>query len=144
MTKAIRWTEQMLLDHQRRGEKSLAKVPIPTSGSSPAMPKYRNVAVDIDGEKFDSKREAHRWRQLQQMQTAGEIDGLRRQVKYELIPKQQRQDGTTERACTYVCDFRYMRAGLIVVEDAKGMRTRDYIIKRKLMLYVHGLTVVEV
>jgi len=48
-----------------------------------------------------------------------------------------------ERACTYVADFSYTENGRRVVEDTKGMKTRDYIIKRKLMLYVHGIRIKE-
>lgn len=89
---------------------------------------------------YASKREAGRASELQLLQKCGEISGLEFQVKYELIPK---QDG--ERACHYICDFRYRdAAGNLVVEDSKGFKTPDYIIKRKLMLKVHGIKVQEV
>jgi hypothetical protein len=77
---------------------------------------------------YDSKREAAR---------AAE---LKLQVKYEVIPK---QDG--ERAAHYIADFVYVQDdGTLVAEDVKGFRTPDYILKRKLMKLVHGITIREV
>lgn len=109
--------------------------------------KYGAQKTEFDGLVFDSKHEAMRWRELALLQRAGEISDLRRQVKYILIPAQVDEDGKiAERAVSYVADFVYrdVRSGETVVEDAKGMHTRDYIIKRKLMLYVHGIRVREV
>lgn len=108
--------------------------------------KYGNRKTVIDGHIFDSKREAMRYSQLQLLQRAGQIKDLELQPRFELIPKQRRDDGKPERACEYVADFRYTdtATGQIVIEDAKGMRTRDYIVKRKLMLQVHGISVREV
>ncbi len=108
--------------------------------------KYRNVKTEIDGIKFDSKKEAARWQELKLLERAHEINDLRRQVKFELIPHQYAEDGKmiAERAVNYVADFAYNENGKIVVEDTKGVRTKDYIIKRKLMLYVHGIRIREV
>lgn len=104
------------------------------------MGKYGNYECVVEGERFDSIREALRWQELRMMEKAGEISGIERQVTYELIPKQP-----GERAVKYIADFRYRdRNGLTVVEDAKGMKTKDYIIKRKLLLYMHGIKIVEV
>ncbi len=99
---------------------------------------------------FDSKREARRYMDLWLMQRAGEISGLQTQVKYELIPKQVHKDGTKERAIDYVADFVYQQGGETVVEDSKGFRDtssasyRLFVMKRKMMLYFHGITVREV
>lgn len=108
--------------------------------------KYGNRKVALDGHTFDSKLEAARYQQLKLLERAGKITGLELQPRFELIPKQRRDDGKPERACEYVADFRYTDAstGQTVIEDAKGMRTRDYIVKRKLMLQVHGISVKEV
>lgn len=108
--------------------------------------KYGNRKVVLNGIKFDSLREAERYGQLKLLERAGQITGLELQPRFELIPKQRRDDGKPERACEYVADFRYTdaRTGQQVIEDAKGMRTRDYIVKRKLMLQVHGISVREV
>ena len=108
--------------------------------------KYGNRKTVIDGHTFDSKREAARYGVLKLLERTGTITDLELQPRFELIPKQRRDDGRPERACEYVADFRYTdaRTGQQVIEDAKGMRTRDYIIKRKLLLQVHGISVREV
>lgn len=104
------------------------------------MAKYNNIKTTIDGIAFDSKAEAARWQELCLLERAGEIKELERQVEYELIPKQK-----GERAVKYIADFRYIdHDGKTVVEDTKGVKTPVYILKRKLMLWVHGIRVVEV
>ena len=104
------------------------------------MSKYGNTKIRVDGRLFDSKAEAARWQELQLLERAGEITELERQVEYELIPKQK-----GERAVKYIADFRYIdHEGKTVVEDTKGVRTPVWIIKRKLMLRVHGIRVREV
>ena len=104
------------------------------------MNKYGNKRVVVDGRLFDSKAEAARWQELCLLERAGEITELERQVEYELIPKQK-----GERAVKYIADFRYIdHDGKTVVEDTKGVKTPVYILKRKLMLQVHGIRVVEV
>lgn len=109
--------------------------------------KYGAKKIVVGGESFDSRMEARRWRELVLLQRAGEISDLERQVKFTLIPAQKDENGSViERAVTYIADFVYHdeRTGEMVVEDAKGMCTKDYIIKRKLMLWVHGIRVREV
>ena len=108
--------------------------------------KYHNKKVMIDGIKFDSKKEANRYQELKLMQRAGIIRDLQRQVKYVLIPSQKGDDGRViERPCTYIADFVYVdENGKKVVEDTKGYRTSDYKIKRKLMLYTHGVKINEI
>lgn len=108
------------------------------------MSKYYSRKVTIGGIAFDSQREAYRWRELALLQKAGQITDLQRQVKYELIPAQKINGKVVERACTYIADFVYKENGNTVVEDTKGFKTKDYIIKRKLMLWVHGIRIVEV
>lgn len=110
--------------------------------------KYGNRKVIVDGISFDSQREANRWCELSLLLRAGAIRNLRRQVGFELIPAQRIDGKLVERACRYVADFTYeQRSGDTwekVVEDAKGCRTEVYRIKKKLMLYVHGIRIVEV
>ena len=119
--------------------------------------KYHAQKVTFDGMEFDSKREMIRWQELHALERNGEIFGLRRQVRFELIPAQYAPDVVTktgkkkrgaclERKCDYIADFVYsdLRTGETVVEDAKGMKTEVYKIKRKLMLYIHGIRVKEV
>lgn len=123
--------------------------------------KYHNRKSRINGIRFDSKKEACRYQELRLAEKAGVIKDLQRQVKFVLIPAQREkskevyQKGENkgkpkpgkliERECSYYADFVYIdtKTGRIVVEDTKGMRTADYIIKRKLMLYVHSIRVKE-
>lgn len=114
--------------------------------------KYHSEKVQIDGETFDSRREARRWMDLRLLEQVGEIRDLRRQVKYTLIPTQREEgDGKKpgkllEKEVSYYADFVYTdaRTGEQIVEDAKGVRTDAYILKRKLMLFVHGIRITEV
>lgn len=102
--------------------------------------KYHNTKTQINGQKFDSRKEAQRFVELQMLEKQGLIQGLKTQVKFELIPKQK-----GERACNYIADFVYKEVSSdeTVVEDVKGFKTPDYKIKKKLMLYIHGLKITE-
>lgn len=108
--------------------------------------KYHNKKVTLGNMTFDSKKEANRWVELAIMQKNGEITDLDTQVVFELIPAQR--DPVTkkvlERAVHYVADFVYYRGNEKVVEDTKGFKTPEYIIKRKLMLWVHGIRIQEI
>jgi hypothetical protein len=106
--------------------------------------KYYSRKVTVGGLVFDSKKEYKRYCELVLLQKAGQVTDLQRQVKYELIPSQKIGGKVAERACTYVADFVYQENGKTVVEDTKGFKTKEYIIKRKLMLWVHGIRIVEV
>lgn len=108
--------------------------------------KYRNRKITHNGDTFDSVREYRRYCELSLLEKAGVITNLERQVKFELIPAQKdRATGRViERACNYYADFAYYKDGKYVVEDTKGVRTKDYIIKRKLMLRVFDIRIVEV
>ena len=94
---------------------------------------------------YASRKEHRRANELRLMQRAGLISNLREQVSYELIPAQRGADGKVlERACYYIADFVYTdKDGKTVVEDTKGVKTKEYIIKRKLMLHVHGIRISE-
>ena len=99
-----------------------------------------------DGE-FDSKHEYQRWCELVLLQKAKLISNLHRQVKYVLIPTQRKAGKVLERECCYYADFTYFDdKGRFHVEDAKSeaTRTKEYIIKRKLMLKEHGLRIEEI
>lgn len=107
--------------------------------------KYKNHTIEADGKKFDSRREYDRYKVLSMLEKAGEICQLRTQVEFELIPGQRKPSGGSERAVKYVADFVYQdKRGHTVVEDSKGFRTKDYVLKRKLMLKVHAIEVREV
>lgn len=103
---------------------------------------------------FDSLKEYRRFCELSLLEKAGKVTDLKRQVKFVLIPTQREPDTigkrggvkkgkTIEQECSYVADFVYVQDGETVVEDSKGFRTADYKIKRKLMLWVHGIRIKE-
>jgi hypothetical protein len=114
------------------------------------MSKYHNKKVVFNNIKFDSKFEAKRYGELLLLQKAGAITNLELQKTFELIPTQYetlangKRGKCLERAVTYKADFVYMENGIQVVEDVKGMKTKDYIIKRKLMLHKYGIKIKEV
>ena len=106
--------------------------------------KYHAKKTELDGITFDSRKEAQRYAELKLLERSGAIHNLQRQVRYELIPAQKKDGKTIERACHYIADFVYEENGKTVVEDVKGYRTKEYVLKRKLMLQVHGIEVREV
>lgn len=108
------------------------------------MSKYHSRKIKRDGKTFDSVKEYKRFCELSLLQKAGAITDLQTQVKFELIPSQRIDGKVVERPCAYVADFDYLENGKRVVEDTKGFKTKDYIIKRKLMLYVHGIRIKEI
>jgi hypothetical protein len=95
---------------------------------------------------YASQKEYRRACQLKAMQRSGLISCLREQVPFELIPAFTNDDGTREHAVRYIADFVYVNnaSGQTIVEDVKGFRTREYIIKRKLMQFIHGIRITEV
>lgn len=129
-----------------------------------AAMKYGNKKVVVDGIQFDSKKEAQRYCELKLMQRAGVISELQLQKDFELIPAQyesferygkkgQRlRDGRrlVEKSCVYKADFVYMKDGQMVVEDVKGYRDPQsagyakFVIKRKLMLHLKGIRIIEI
>lgn len=125
--------------------------------------KYSNTKVTINGETFDSKKEARRYSDLKLLERAGKITKLQTQVKFVLIPAQyetyerygkkgQRlKDGKRllEKECAYIADFVYQdtKTGELVVEDVKSVATKkkeSYIIKRKLLLKEYGIKIHEI
>lgn len=111
--------------------------------------KYGNQKVTIDGIKFDSKREGERYRQLKMLEAAGKITDLELQPVFELAPAVI-INGKKKPALRYIGDFSYcdwrekFSDGQLIVEDAKGMLTDVYKIKRHLMAAVHHIFIVEV
>lgn len=121
--------------------------------------KYNARKITYNGLTFDSKKEYQRYIELENMERKGEISDLKTQVKYILIPA-QREPSTfnsrgkevkgkvLERECSYIADFEYVKDGKKVVEDVKGFKRGQayalYSIKRKLMLFIHGISVKEI
>ena len=108
--------------------------------------KYGNRKTTVDGITFDSAKEANRWCELKLLERAGKIFELQRQVSFVLIPKQVRDGKVIERPVVYKADFVYTENGQEVVEDVKSpiTKTKEYIIKRKLLLWQYGLQIREV
>jgi hypothetical protein len=124
--------------------------------------KYHSRKITRDGVTFDSVREYRRFCELRLLEKAGEITNLQRQVTFPLIPTQReepcevyqrgknkgmpKQGKLIEKEVNYIADFVYTDAatGETIVEDAKGVKTKDYILKRKMMLYFHGIRIREV
>lgn len=124
--------------------------------------KFHNKKCSYNGLTFDSKHERDRYCELLMLQKAGVIHDLRCQVQFLLIPEYREPDTLgprmgrkrgriIEKACYYVADFVYLdEMGKTVAEDAKGCRDTStaayakFVIKRKLMLHVHGIRVREV
>lgn len=125
--------------------------------------KYGSRKITRDGMTFDSLKEYRRFRELHLLEKAGEIADLKRQVEFELIPSQFEEVPTGEvykqgerkgqpkmkRVCLelsvkYIADFTYTKNGKLVVEDTKGFKTKDYILKRKMLLYLNGIKINEV
>lgn len=118
------------------------------------MSKYHSRKITRDGITFDSVKEYQHYSELSLLERAGTITDLQRQVKFVLLPAQYRQmfdrkahrwkSRCVEREVCYIADFVYQQDGKTVVEDTKGFKTKDYIIKRKLMLYIHNIQIKEV
>ena len=124
--------------------------------------KYNNTKITLDGITFDSKHEMERYCQLRLLERAGVIRDLELQKEFELIPNQYKYEARygkngkrlkdkailLERKCEYKADFSYTdcESGEYIVEDCKSPITRTpvYLVKKKLMLYVHGIIIQEV
>ena len=119
--------------------------------------KYGNKKAKASGKVFDSRRERSRYYTLQVLEKAGEISDLRMQVPFEIIPavyetvevqlktKTKQVQKLVQRAAHYVADFVYKdKDGNMVVEDSKGFRTKEYLLKKKMMRAFLGITIKEV
>ena len=103
--------------------------------------KFGAEATTIQGIRFDSKAEAERYMVLKDEERRGKIEDLQIQVRFNLLPAQGK-----ERPVDYIADFVYIRDGSRVVEDVKSgpTKTREFVLKRKMMLFFHGIKVLEV
>ena len=124
-------------------------------------PKYGNSKTSFGEVEYDSKRERDRHIFLMGQEKQGRISDLKRQVTFHLLPAQyetvEKQLKTktkevkvcVERAVDYIADFTYMKDGQLVVEDVKAAASsrvldKTYILKRKMMLFFHGIKIREV
>jgi len=99
--------------------------------------KYNAVRVEVDGIRFDSKREASRYHELRYRQMAGEITHLEVHPVWDLIVN-------GAKIGKYTADFVYVENGEAVVEDAKGVKTRDYVLRKKLMKAIYDIDIAEI
>jgi len=139
---------------QSKNTQSVSKKQTKAKKKKTSGNKYHATKIVTEDGTFDSKREYKRWLVLKDMERLGLISSLKRQVSYELIPTQKldtpRYNKKTNKyqrseiSVRYIADFVYEEDGKFVVEDTKGMQTEKYIIKRKLMKYVHGIEIREV
>lgn len=116
--------------------------------------KYHSRKVVNEEGVFDSRKEYKRWCELKILEKAGKITDLQRQVCIELIPCIREPDiigkrggrkrgKVIERKASYIADFSYVEDGRHIVEDTKGVRTKDYVLKRKILLWRYGIKVRE-
>lgn len=118
--------------------------------------KYHSSKVQYDGITFDSRLEGARYLYLHELERQHVIQDLQMQVEYELLPRQTKkvikhlktrdkeEERFLEHPVVYKCDFQYMYNGELIVEDVKGSSlatSRDFSIRKKLMLYMHGIEV---
>lgn len=136
----MKWKEEDLQAFEARTKAWKEKGKVTTHRMEPEshQAKYRNRKTMVDGIEFDSQKEAHRWGVLKLRAYAGEITELERQVRFPL-----RVNG--QEICCYIADFTYREAQKpgLVVEDSKGIKTRDYLLKKKLMSAIHGIEILE-
>lgn len=103
------------------------------------MNKYHAKKTTVDGIEFDSRLEANRYCELKLLERAGQIQQLTLQPKFTL-QEGFRKNGEYFRPIVYIADFMYFDNAKRkwIVEDAKGMKTEVYKIKRKLFEYKFG------
>lgn len=134
------WTQE---DVDRVNARRGAKLPAHTRPSEQAKSKYRNVRTMIGSEVFDSKKEADYWLILKAREALNEIEGLRRQVPFSLYCPDIFAPHENREVSSYVADFVYSDGRMHVV-DAKGMRTRMYLLKKKWLELQCGIVIEEV
>jgi hypothetical protein len=118
--------------------------------------KYGAKKVKIGGQKFDSQKEADRWQDLKWMERAGLIRDLKRQVHFQLTPTVREPDTFGPRggrklgkvilpSSEYVADFTYIETSTekFIVEDVKGYKTPEYMLKKKFLYHLRGILIYE-
>jgi len=122
-------------DEQENAKKKFLER-FPNYSPAAKQTKFASVSTIVDGVKFDSKKEANRYRDLKMLQAGGKIKDLKWQIKFELIPTQTYK-GQTLRRVSYYADFSYYdtEKNETIIEDVKGIKTTEYIIKKKMLIY---------
>ena len=146
MEDVIRHNQAIKMASKKQNKGRANIVSYPDAEKPKKAPKYRNERVTVNGVKYDSKKEAKRASELEAQERLGIITDLERQKKYVLQPSFKFL-GKTIREIAYVADFVYKENGNLVVEDVKSPITRAnpvYKIKKKMLMYVHGIEIKEV
>ena len=104
-----------------------------------SRPKYGNKKVTVQGIKFDSKWESERYLYIKSLERAGRVRNLELQVRFAL-------EVNGQKICTYITDFRYEKENIngdweTIVEDAKGVETPEFKLKKKLMKACLGIEI---
>ena len=104
-----------------------------------SRPKYGNKKVTVQGIKFDSKWESERYLYIKSLERAGRVRNLELQVRFAL-------EVNGQKICTYIADFRYEKENANgdwekIVEDAKGVETPEFKLKKKLMKACLGIEI---
>lgn len=105
----------------------------------PKRSKYKSSWVTIDGLRFQSAAEGERYKTLRDREHRGEISHLELQPVFDI-----RHPINDKLICKYQGDFRYRSPDGIIVEDVKGMKTRIYQMKKKMMRIFHDINITEV
>lgn len=125
-----RWTNE---DYRGHIEKQI--------GKKSKNPKYKNSKVEIRGIVFDSKKEGNRYVELTMMEKAGIISDLKVKPDAFVLAPAVKLNNRTKPALRYFPDFSYIKSGIFVVEDTKGVQTEAFRIKRHLMKSIHGIEI---
>lgn len=145
--------KQIAEQEKSKKESIVPEEPPKPAGKQSGRSKYKAVKKTVtlpDGTEhtFDSAKEARVYDDLLIRLKAKEISNLRLQVQYELLPKQRLTNGKLERNVRYLADFVYEEDGITRVVDVKGYRKGTayavFVIKRKLMKWVHGIEIIEI
>jgi hypothetical protein len=144
----LKYQQQALrqVQEQERKKKNRLANASPTNTTQTKPQKYRNHDVTgANGIKFKSKAEEKRYHQLMQMMELGQISDLKLQPQFTLLEGYTKPTGEKVRRMRYTADYSYVLDGKLVVEDVKSRptRTKDYLMRKKLMLDKYGITVQE-
>lgn len=144
---SLRFTEEQVAAIQARNKdrkQALVQISVANGLPGPKQSKYRNHRIEVDGVKFDSKREYARWQVLKMLESAGKIEHLERQAEYILVSPVVLY-GRKRSSVKYKADFKYYEDGKLVIEDVKSpaSKTAVYILKRHLMMEKFAIEIRE-
>ena len=99
--------------------------------------KYGAQKTTVCGRTFDSRREAEVYLELLAQKQAGEIVRIGFQSSYTLLAGFKDNTGKKQKPITYTADFFVTFAdGHSEMIEVKGVKTRDYQLRKKLFLHM--------